>query len=271
MNMNVSGGQTIDIENLWNWSGCDWSKHLLVSLGRQIYLGCYQVTLLFRCGAGTLGLQLYINCFIVMHQIFNAFMSIFQTYVVLSSRRLLVEGSSVLCCFVWCIKLFDQCYFDYDVLRMSIDFRSLSRQDIQVLVGYGCPSADKKVVFSAKLLRKHVHLDEGDVSVIILQPFLRLYFWQKAFSMVFSRLFPHAPKIVIYFLLWFWKCFLVTLFGYGYLRKTIQNIRKGLRRGWYRLYITSRNLQWSCLPFGCRQFFILKSSMYMPYVILFPS
>lgn len=48
---------------------------------------------------------------------------------------------------------------------MGIDFRSLSRQDIQTLVGYGCPSADKKVVFSAKLLRKHAHLDEGDVSV----------------------------------------------------------------------------------------------------------
>ncbi|GKF64571.1 hypothetical protein Tco_0188019, partial [Tanacetum coccineum] len=39
---------------------------------------------------------------------------------------------------------------------------SLSRKDIQLLVGYGCPSADKKVVFSAKLLRKYVHLDEGD-------------------------------------------------------------------------------------------------------------
>ncbi|KAB2005861.1 hypothetical protein ES319_D11G301000v1 [Gossypium barbadense] len=45
----------------------------------------------------------------------------------------------------------------FDILR------SLSRQDIQNLVGFGCPSADKKVVFSAKLLRKHVHLDEGDV------------------------------------------------------------------------------------------------------------
>lgn len=45
----------------------------------------------------------------------------------------------------------------FDILR------SLSRQDIQTLVGYGCPSADKKVVFSAKLLRKHAHLDEGDV------------------------------------------------------------------------------------------------------------
>lgn len=47
---------------------------------------------------------------------------------------------------------------------MVIYLRSLSRKDLQLLVGYGCPSADKKVVFSAKLLRKHVHLDEGDVS-----------------------------------------------------------------------------------------------------------
>ncbi|CAJ1960852.1 unnamed protein product [Sphenostylis stenocarpa] len=45
----------------------------------------------------------------------------------------------------------------FDILR------SLSRKDIQVLVGYGCPTVDRKVVFSAKLLRKHVHLDEGDV------------------------------------------------------------------------------------------------------------
>ncbi|CAN4108759.1 unnamed protein product [Withania somnifera] len=45
----------------------------------------------------------------------------------------------------------------FDILR------SLLRQDLQILVGYGCPSTDKKVVFSAKLLRKHVHLDEGDV------------------------------------------------------------------------------------------------------------
>ncbi|GKV18567.1 hypothetical protein SLEP1_g28927 [Rubroshorea leprosula] len=45
----------------------------------------------------------------------------------------------------------------FDILR------SFSRQDIQILVGYGCPSTDKKVVFSSKLLRKRVHLDEGDV------------------------------------------------------------------------------------------------------------
>jgi hypothetical protein len=51
------------------------------------------------------------------------------------------------------------------VLRQKINFRSLSRQDIQTLVGFGCPSVDKKVVFSAKLLRKRVQLDEGDVSV----------------------------------------------------------------------------------------------------------
>ncbi|KAL3814680.1 hypothetical protein ACJIZ3_015948 [Penstemon smallii] len=45
----------------------------------------------------------------------------------------------------------------FDILR------SLSRQDLQILVGYGCASTDKKVVFSSKLLRKHVHLNEGDV------------------------------------------------------------------------------------------------------------
>lgn len=45
----------------------------------------------------------------------------------------------------------------FDILR------SLSRQDLQVLVGHGCPSTDKRVVFSSKLLRKHVNLDEGDV------------------------------------------------------------------------------------------------------------
>ncbi|KAL5701122.1 hypothetical protein ACHQM5_026496 [Ranunculus cassubicifolius] len=45
----------------------------------------------------------------------------------------------------------------FDILR------SLSRQDIQILVGHGCPSTDKKVVYSGKMLRKHVHLDEGDV------------------------------------------------------------------------------------------------------------
>ncbi|XP_061348421.1 uncharacterized protein LOC133293836 [Gastrolobium bilobum] len=45
----------------------------------------------------------------------------------------------------------------FDILR------SLSRKDIQILVGFGCPSVDRKVVFSSKLLRKHVHLDEGDV------------------------------------------------------------------------------------------------------------
>ncbi|XP_072975920.1 uncharacterized protein [Typha angustifolia] len=45
----------------------------------------------------------------------------------------------------------------FDILK------SLSRKDIQILVGHGCPSMDPKVVFSAKLLRKLVHLDEGDV------------------------------------------------------------------------------------------------------------
>lgn len=45
----------------------------------------------------------------------------------------------------------------FDILK------SISRKDIQTLVGHGCPNMDPKVVFSAKLLRKYVHLDEGDV------------------------------------------------------------------------------------------------------------
>ncbi|KAL6611380.1 hypothetical protein ACP70R_039308 [Stipagrostis hirtigluma subsp. patula] len=45
----------------------------------------------------------------------------------------------------------------FDILK------SLPRKDLQILVGHGCPSMDPKVVFSAKLIRKLVHLDEGDV------------------------------------------------------------------------------------------------------------
>ncbi|CAL5089952.1 unnamed protein product [Urochloa decumbens] len=45
----------------------------------------------------------------------------------------------------------------FDILK------SLPRKDLQILVGHGCPSMDAKAVFSAKLIRKLVHLDEGDV------------------------------------------------------------------------------------------------------------
>ncbi|KAJ6354056.1 hypothetical protein OIU76_002979 [Salix suchowensis] len=49
------------------------------------------------------------------------------------------------------------------VADLVAEMKFLSKQDIQILVGYGCPNVNKKVVFSSKLLRKHVHLDEGDV------------------------------------------------------------------------------------------------------------
>ncbi|KAJ6816775.1 uncharacterized protein M6B38_415735 [Iris pallida] len=61
---------------------------------------------------------------------------------------------------------------DWSTVRKAcIDFgrdrfdilESLPRKKIQVLVGSGCPSLDPKVVSSAKLLRKLVGLDEGDV------------------------------------------------------------------------------------------------------------
>ncbi|GAV64798.1 zf-RanBP domain-containing protein, partial [Cephalotus follicularis] len=41
--------------------------------------------------------------------------------------------------------------------------RQLSRKDIQVVVGSGCPSIDRKVVNSGKRLRAHVGIDEGNV------------------------------------------------------------------------------------------------------------
>lgn len=52
--------------------------------------------------------------------------------------------------------------------HIYIHLRSLSRNDIQILVGHGCPATDRKVVFSGKLLRKRVHLDEGDVSIFFI-------------------------------------------------------------------------------------------------------
>ncbi|GAB2296944.1 hypothetical protein Dimus_031048 [Dionaea muscipula] len=41
--------------------------------------------------------------------------------------------------------------------------RYLSRRHIQVIVGFGCPSTDRKVVNSGKRLRAHVGIDEGNV------------------------------------------------------------------------------------------------------------
>ncbi|KAJ6775534.1 ZINC FINGER PROTEIN [Salix purpurea] len=52
------------------------------------------------------------------------------------------------------------------VADLVAEMKFLSKQDIQILVGYGCPNVNKKVVFSSKLLRKHVHLDEGDQKLV---------------------------------------------------------------------------------------------------------
>lgn len=41
--------------------------------------------------------------------------------------------------------------------------RSLSTEDIEKVVGSGCPNLLRKSVNSAKRLRAHVRLDEGDV------------------------------------------------------------------------------------------------------------
>lgn len=41
--------------------------------------------------------------------------------------------------------------------------RYFSRKDIQMVVGCGCPSIDRKVVNSGKRLRAHLDIDEGNV------------------------------------------------------------------------------------------------------------
>ena len=42
--------------------------------------------------------------------------------------------------------------------------RFLSRKDMGVIVAFGCPSLDRKVINSGKRLRAHVGIDEGNVS-----------------------------------------------------------------------------------------------------------
>ncbi|CAL1382674.1 unnamed protein product [Linum trigynum] len=41
--------------------------------------------------------------------------------------------------------------------------RFFSRKDIQIITGFGCPSLDRKVINSAKRLRAHVGVNEGNV------------------------------------------------------------------------------------------------------------
>ncbi|KGN51443.1 hypothetical protein Csa_007719 [Cucumis sativus] len=61
---------------------------------------------------------------------------------------------------------------DFNHIRTaSLDFardrsnliRSLSRKDLEVIAGCGCPSTDRKVVNSGKRLRAHLGIDEGNV------------------------------------------------------------------------------------------------------------
>ncbi|KAL5763161.1 hypothetical protein ACOSP7_019425 [Xanthoceras sorbifolium] len=50
----------------------------------------------------------------------------------------------------------------HELFRTSL-IRYFSRKDIQIVVGCGCPSIDRKVVNSGKPLRAHVGIDEGNV------------------------------------------------------------------------------------------------------------
>lgn len=46
-----------------------------------------------------------------------------------------------------------------------LGFRLLPTSDIQAIVEQGCPSVFRKPVNSAKRLRAHLQIDEGDVSL----------------------------------------------------------------------------------------------------------
>lgn len=49
------------------------------------------------------------------------------------------------------------------LLLLPFAIRYMSLKDVQVIVGHGCPSLDRKVVNSGKRLRAHVGIDEGNV------------------------------------------------------------------------------------------------------------
>jgi len=60
--------------------------------------------------------------------------------------------------------------------QMTILARFLSQKDIGVIVTFGCPSLDRKVVNSGKRLRAYAGIDEGNVGDDhFLQSFTFLY------------------------------------------------------------------------------------------------
>lgn len=54
-------------------------------------------------------------------------------------------------------------YMTEELFNFFIFCRSLSPQAIQTIVEKGCPSLYRKAVNSAKRLRAHLELDEGEV------------------------------------------------------------------------------------------------------------
>lgn len=56
-------------------------------------------------------------------------------------------------------------WYPFDKNVRAVMCRRLSREDIMVVAGSGCPSTDRKVVNSGKRLRAHVELNEGNVCI----------------------------------------------------------------------------------------------------------
>lgn len=54
------------------------------------------------------------------------------------------------------------------IFQMTFLTRFLSRKDIGVIVTFGCPSLDRKVINSGKRLRAYAGIDEGNVGDLLL-------------------------------------------------------------------------------------------------------
>lgn len=74
--------------------------------------------------------------------------------------------------------------------QMTFLARFLSRKDIGVIVTFGCPSLDRKVVNSGKRLRAYAGIDEGNVGDDhFLQSFTFLYCIVHNFAFTYNKIF----------------------------------------------------------------------------------
>lgn len=62
------------------------------------------------------------------------------------------------------------------MLHFYLFYRYLSKKDMKVIAGCGCPSIDRKVVNSGKRLRAYVGIDEVNVCILLIALALSFFF-----------------------------------------------------------------------------------------------